>query len=226
MGDLHGAHLALQQVLERSNFDPAKDTLISLGDICDGWPFVRECCEILQGLPNFVGIIGNHDDWAVTWARTNGEWKDPIWTTQGGEMTLTSFNNDPSQFPLEWFLGFNLIVEHDQNIFVHGGIDPNQKDINKQTRDMCTWDRELIHHAKIKHFSKPDFHYGGWDKIFVGHTTTQMAGKLEPLRYCNVIMMDTGAGWSGKLSLMDVDTGDYWQSDLVTDLYPNVRGRG
>ena len=33
--------------------------------------------------------------------------------------------------------------------------------------------------------------------------------------------MDTGAGWNGKLTIMDVDTEEYWQSDLVESLYPN-----
>ena len=32
--------------------------------------------------------------------------------------------------------------------------------------------------------------------------------------------MDTGAGYEGKLSIMNVDTEDFWQSDKVSDLYP------
>jgi len=38
-------------------------------------------------------------------------------------------------------------------------------------------------------------------------------------------MMDTGAGWSGKLTIMDIDTNEFWQSDVVKDLYPEG-GRG
>lgn len=37
MGDIHGGYKALMQCLERSKFDYEKDTLIQLGDICDGW---------------------------------------------------------------------------------------------------------------------------------------------------------------------------------------------
>jgi len=32
--------------------------------------------------------------------------------------------------------------------------------------------------------------------------------------------LDTGAGWSGKLTIMmDIDTKEYWQSELSKDLY-------
>ena len=37
-----------------------------------------------------------------------------------------------------------------------------------------------------------------------------------PVRLCNVWMMDTGAGWSGgRLSMMDVETKEVWQSDRL-----------
>jgi serine/threonine protein phosphatase 1 len=34
--------------------------------------------------------------------------------------------------------------------------------------------------------------------------------------------MDTGAGWAGKLTIMDVQTKEYWQSDPVQSLYPDA----
>jgi hypothetical protein len=34
--------------------------------------------------------------------------------------------------------------------------------------------------------------------------------------------MDTGAGWTGKLTIMDVQTKEYWQSELVQLLYPDA----
>ena len=41
----------------------------------------------------------------------------------------------------------------------------------------------------------------------------------------NIWNLDTGAGWDGKLTMMDVNTGEYWQSDRITELYPNEQGR-
>lgn len=45
------------------------------------------------------------------------------------------------------------------------------------------------------------------------------------MRRCNVWNIDTGAGWSGKLTIMDIDTKEYWQSDFVKELYPDEKGR-
>ena len=41
----------------------------------------------------------------------------------------------------------------------------------------------------------------------------------------NIFNLDTGAGWDGKLTIMDIDTLRYWQSDNVKTLYKDERGR-
>ena len=38
--------------------------------------------------------------------------------------------------------------------------------------------------------------------------------------------LDTGAGWGGKLTIMDANTEEYWQSDSGDDLYGPNQGRG
>jgi serine/threonine protein phosphatase 1 len=42
---------------------------------------------------------------------------------------------------------------------------------------------------------------------------------------CNVWNIDTGAAFTGKLTIMDIDTKNFWQSDPVRNLYPNEAGR-
>jgi serine/threonine protein phosphatase 1 len=37
--------------------------------------------------------------------------------------------------------------------------------------------------------------------------------------------MDTGAGWAGVLSMMDIHTKEVFTSDRVPELYPEVPGR-
>jgi serine/threonine protein phosphatase 1 len=39
-------------------------------------------------------------------------------------------------------------------------------------------------------------------------------------------MIDTGASYTGRLTLMNVDTDEYWQSEPVCDYYPGVKSRG
>ena len=46
----------------------------------------------------------------------------------------------------------------------------------------------------------------------------------KPIIAANVVNMDTGAGWGGRLSMMEVGTENLFQSDVVTELY-GYRGR-
>jgi serine/threonine protein phosphatase 1 len=38
--------------------------------------------------------------------------------------------------------------------------------------------------------------------------------------------IDTGAGSRGRLTIMDVDTHEYWQSDPVNDIYGSYKPGG
>jgi serine/threonine protein phosphatase 1 len=90
IGDIHGACKALRQCLERSRFDYDNDVLISLGDVCDGWPETRQCIDELMKIKNLVYVFGNHDMWTLEWMQTGD--KDEIWLSQGGEAMLVSAN--------------------------------------------------------------------------------------------------------------------------------------
>lgn len=52
-----------------------------------------------------------------------------------------------------------------------------------------------------------------------------MNKELKPVRSSNVWNLDQGAGYEGKLTIMDVDTHEYWQSDIISDLYKQEKGR-
>ncbi len=223
IGDIHGADLAVRQCLERSEFDYASDRLICLGDVCDGWPFVRECFDELLKIHHLDYIIGNHDLWTLQWAKT-GETPD-IWTSQGGASTLSSYKDGMPASHLRCLQNAHWYLEDNERLFVHGGMDPRFP-MNQQSRDVLVWDRDLIVLAHRFAITHPHFRFSHFREIFIGHTTTQLFHIEEPARFCNVWAMDTGAGWSGRLSMMDVETKKFWQSDRVTDLYPHIRGRG
>lgn len=235
IGDIHGNFRALKQCLERSKFNYEEDKLIVLGDTCDGFPDVKECFDELLKIKNLIHILGNHDNWALKWYTKDifsGGFPEILWTSQGGQNTINSYggiNERMGEKHLSLLINsplYHLEYNYDDiYLFVHGGINPNQKDIVKQDRDVLLWDRELLRYARHKHYQNPNCKYGGFDRIYVGHTTTQMAGKTEPMKYCNVIMMDTGAGWNGKLTIMNIETNELYQSDLCKDLYPEGHGR-
>ena len=226
VGDIHGGHKALLQCLERSGLDPKKDLLISLGDICDGWPEVDKVIEELLGIKHFKMILGNHDAWALRWM--NDGWKGDEWVSQGGSATLESYQHDKERVPKIHLALLNEAtpyLELDNKLFVHGDFNPSL-DMNKQDIQLLMWDRDLFAEAVRTNKTNPDYRFGKWKDIFIGHTPSQMYKSLEPIHACNVWGLDTGGGWSGKLTLMDIDSHEYWQSDLVPALYPNVAGRG
>ncbi|HVU58078.1 MAG TPA: metallophosphoesterase, partial [Puia sp.] len=69
IGDIHGGHRALQQVLGRISLKQG-DKLIFLGDYVDGWSGSRQVIELLMELDDrydCVFIKGNHDAWCEEW---------------------------------------------------------------------------------------------------------------------------------------------------------------
>lgn len=223
IGDIHGAHKALVQCLERAKVDLEKDLVISLGDICDGWPEVNKVIEELLAIKNLKVIRGNHDAWALEWIQEGRE--EEVWTEQGGEATMAAYGNDPSKVPAphrKLLESAKFFIELDHKLFVHGGLNPNAN-ISKQDPESFLWDRELLHQAIQK--NDPAHRFGPWDDLFVGHTPTLNYKSFVPLHSCNVWALDTGAGWSGKLTIMDIDSHEYWQSDFVPELYPHIRAR-
>ena len=225
VGDIHGAHKALSQCFKRSKFDPAEDLLISLGDICDGWPEVHKVIEELLKIKNLKVVLGNHDAWALRWMKDG--WKGHEWITQGGSGTLESYQYKRDHVPPSHFhlLGdAPPYIELGEKLFVHGGLDPDV-DIEEQDPELLMWDRNLLHDAVRISKKSPEYRYGKWEDIFIGHTPTHFYKTPVPIHACNVWSLDTGAGWSGKLTIMDIDSHEYWQSDPVPDLYPHILGR-
>ena len=226
LGDIHGAYKALMQCLERSHFDYAKDSLIVLGDVCDGWPEVNRAIDELLKIKNLEYIIGNHDLWTLDWALYGIQ--EDVWTSQGGANTLASYNYDQNRIPLP-HIGLlqnaHWYFESGKKLFVHAGIDFT-KPMHEQTKNTLVWDRSMVNLAHMKYnLGETDFQFGPFEEIFVGHTPTVIFNAAVPQKFCNVWMMDTGAGWSGKLTIMDVETKESWQSDPVVELYPYYKSR-
>jgi len=217
IGDIHGAYKALIQCFERSKFDYKKDRLIVMGDVCDGYPDVRQCIDELLKIKRCDLVIGNHDMWALDWA-LRGD-KPEIWTKQGGDRTMASYNGGPMlQAHIDFLKSGQLWIERDDQIFVHGGFNADVL-LKSHSAQALVWDRTLLDMAWKKHIAGRKCQLGKYKDIFVGHTTTELYNTLQPIHVCNVWNIDTGAGWSGKLTIMDVDTKEYWQSDLSPDLY-------
>lgn len=270
IGDIHGRASALRDVLKQSKFDYDNDLLIILGDVADGGDNTKDVVEEMLKIRHRVFIMGNHDMMFIRHMMSGHV--EPLWVNQGGAKTLNSYggNVTPSEhvtgLPIvkgldnvsipdahvQFFRDAILHFEYNNNLFVHGGFDTN-KPLHEQDDNTFLWDRSIIRKAEQGDIP-------GYDKIFVGHTTTQMIerdwvnykcrdcgfekskqfenntdlndnadcdncgsdnvhqsfGCVSPVLIGNLVCLDTGAGWDGKLTLMDVnDQQKYWQSELL-----------
>jgi serine/threonine protein phosphatase 1 len=218
MGDIHGAFRALVQCLERSGFVNGTDHLIFLGDVCDGWPETKQAIDELMKIKNLTYIFGNHDFWTLDWMREGVE--DDIWLDQGGAATVSSY---PERVPIEHIEFLEQAKPYlilDKKLFVHAGIDWRIP-IERQSMQTFLWDRKLAQTAMMIHSKSPHENLTGFEEVYIGHTPIV----APPQRMCEVWFMDTGAGWSGKLSMMNIDTKEIFMSDPVPELYPGVKGR-
>jgi serine/threonine protein phosphatase 1 len=229
MGDIHGAYLALIQCLKAVNFDYEQDTLIQLGDIADGWPQVPEIVEELLKIKNLISLRGNHDAWLEEWLELGVTTR--LHFDQGGEASLEAYINKrlDGDFNEENHLNFfkkqrNYYIDNENRLFLHAGYTSKLGVGHEDRQSNYYWDRSLWTASMSVHtgtLSKTKM----YKEVFIGHTTTMMWNIVYPMNKGNVWNLDTGAGFSGKLTIMDVNTKEYWQSDFVKTLYPNLHGR-
>lgn len=235
IGDVHGAFRALQQVIQR--VAPRRgDRLIFLGDYVDGWSQSREVIEYLMSLEDkydCIFIKGNHDAWCEEWL---GGWgASPDWLFHGGEATVNSYAGI-APADLDRHLGFYYRMlpyyeDGSRRLFVHAGFASMHGPAAEHYSSNFFWDRTLWETAlamddRVRRgslfFPKRLLLY---DEIYIGHTPTTNYGFDVPMHRCNVWNVDTGAAFTGKVTMMDVATKQFTQSDVVQLLYPGETGR-
>lgn len=236
IGDIHGNYRGLKQCLELSNFDFENDLLISLGDIIDGYSESKECFDLLMTIKNFIFIKGNHDEWFQDYLtkphnRSNLE-QISIWKHNGGISTINSFG-DWKTIDKKYvdFLNtsINYYVDDENRLFVHAGYNTSYN-ISEKIQDVCgylRWDRYYIKEClQFQQLNKP-FIDNNFKEVFLGHTPTSYLIKnhYEPLNFGNVYNLDTASGFDGKLTLMNIETKEFFQSEKSPLLYPNEKGR-
>lgn len=239
IGDIHGAPKALKQALQRSPSNPGIDKFIFLGDYVDGWSESAELIQYLIELKRMMGdrmilIRGNHDCWAHDYLHRGDA--PMIWTQQGGQATIDSYirteylvNEEHRKFfrdLKDWY------IDEENRLFIHGGFDYKSGPFPESalypvnagtTAKECHWDRSLLACAKSGvHSQEMPKALRQFKEVYIGHTATS---SHLPENYCNLWNIDSGCGWHGKLTIMDIDTKEYWQSDFVKDLYPDEKGR-
>lgn len=235
VGDIHGALKALKQVLERANVNE-KDHLIFLGDYVDGWGESAQVIDYLILLNNewtCTFLRGNHDELAYDWL-TTGEMNES-WLRHGGRKTMESYkekSNREVEVHLEFYQSMiNYRIDPKKRLFLHAGFQKQDGPQYEFYENLVYWDRTLWEMACAldPNISKEDDLYPKrlklFDEIYIGHTPVTRIGYTTPVKKGNVWNVDTGAAFKGSITIMDIDSKEFWQSEPVHLLYPDENGR-
>ncbi|MCC9137410.1 metallophosphoesterase [Pontibacter silvestris] len=230
--DSHGGYKALIQCLEKCEFDINKDQLFFIGDVVDGWSETRESLELLLSIKNLVYLLGNHDEWVVSFYTGKMQSKESereLWLTQGGAATVKSYGitKPMPQKHLDLLRKAKAYhVTEDNILFVHAGFDTSLPIAENDKTDLI-WNRSFVRKFYKLYTQHSPFTIKDYKEIYVGHTPTISLDQhqTKPLQMNKIIMMDTGAAFTGALSIMDLDSKQVWQSDKVMTLYPSEEGR-
>ncbi|PKD21520.1 metallophosphatase [Salegentibacter salinarum] len=235
IGDIHGGLKALIQLLEKIKITP-DDELIFLGDYVDGW---SDSANVVSYLIEFakqntcIFIRGNHDDLTHRWLESDE--LNEKWLEHGGQSSIDayrSFSSEEIKAHIQFFKQMvNYYVDKKNRLFVHAGF-TNQHGPEQEYHDTgFYWDRTLWEMALSldKNIKPDDMNYPKrlrlFDEIFIGHTPVTRINEDVPVKRANIWNVDTGAAFMGKLSAIDVNSKEIWQSEPVFKLYPDEEGR-
>jgi serine/threonine protein phosphatase 1 len=235
IGDIHGGLKALKQLLERINLQYT-DELIFLGDYVDGWSDSAQVIEFLIELKRMYActfIRGNHDIWCEEWL--SGEKPNPVWLYAGGQETLDSYegySSEEKEIHLDFFQQMKPYhISKENDLFIHAGftsVDGVNKEDNKLSYcfDRSLWQTAMLLDGRYDVTSN-DYpsRFKHYKEIYIGHTPTTKFNSELPMHKCNVWNVDTGAAFKGKLSAVELQSKEIFQSDTVQSLYPYELGR-
>ncbi len=235
IGDIHGGLKALKQALEKANVT-REDTLIFLGDYVDGWSESAQVISYLMELQKeqeCIFIKGNHDVWCEDWLRTGNA--DNKWLKHGGDETVESYSaisEDEKKSHLLFLKSMKMFhIDSENRLFIHAGFTSMHGPEHEFYDTNFTWDRTLWEIALTmdERIKKDSLLFPQrlkmYNEIYIGHTPTTNYNVDTPMQGCNVWNIDTGAGFSGKITIIDINNKQYWQSDALPTLYPFEKGR-
>lgn len=235
IGDIHGGLRALHQIIERAEVT-TNDTLIFLGDYVDGWSQSPQVIDYLIDLgkkQNCIFVRGNHDELLLNWLN---ESRDNLqWYNHGGEATVTAYATVSETKKKEHIEFLKSLVNYyldDQNrLFVHAGFTNMNGVAYEYYPRFFSWDRTLWETALSlnENLEKSSDYYPKrltlYKEIYIGHTPTTRIGVTLPVQKACIWNVDTGAAFKGPLTIMDIETKQFWQSEPLHTLYFDEKGR-
>ena len=204
IGEIHGCLDKITTLFSifKNNIND-DDILIFLGDYIDRGKYSYEVIEFLISISglydNTVFLKGNHEDMFLKYI--HGEDKYDMFLNNGGGMTISSYRRNLkssiiSQEHMDFFCDLKSYYEGDNFIAVHAGLNPKIDNITQQYEEDILWIRNEFYTSQKR-----------WGKtIIFGHTPTiYLAGRSVDIYFDNkrnIIGVDTGAVYGGKLSCL------------------------
>jgi serine/threonine protein phosphatase 1 len=238
IGDIHGGLRALHQIMERAKVTTT-DTLIFLGDYVDGWSESPQVIDYLMELgkkQNCIFIRGNHDVLVLDWLTHNNKNIDEgMWFKHGGEATVLAYSKiseEKKQIHIAFLNSLeDYYLDDDNRLFIHAGFTNMNGVKSEYFPKMFYWDRSLWETALAldSTLKRDSFFYPKrlilYKEIYIGHTPVTRIGETIPIRKACIWNVDTGAAFLGPLTIMDIHTKEYWQSEPLSALYFSEKGR-
>lgn len=220
IGDLHGYYNHLDRLLAHVDFNKSKDRLFSVGDIIDRGPDCLLCLTLLDE-PWFHMVRGNHEQLMIDalsypeemglkglqtyWFRCGGNWWND-YSDEEKSIIAEAYLEKLSNLPYIITVGEG----EDRFNIVHSELPPtvlSDKDIDAitelddHTKDMLIWSRTIFDSYIQKRQWSAEL-----SPTFCGHTiVVHVSHKL------NHINIDTGLYYNMKLTMMNVNTLEYYQ---------------
>jgi len=222
LGDIHCCFNKLMSLWKKLEVTD-NDLVIFLGDYIDRGTQAAETLKwILEQSKkeNFIFLRGNHEQMLLD---TFQKRMDKLtWLFNGGQATIRGLSKLKSEdktfieqilnFVENLPLSYSIKVDGRTFFCCHGGVDLN-KPLDEQTEDFLLWAREEFFDT-----------YDGDAVIIGGHSPVQafkkfgVADNPRPVKLPdrNILLMDTGSFLrGGKISAVNILTGEYWQSDVI-----------
>ncbi len=200
IGDIHGCLEKLSMLMRKMKIDHQNDTVVFIGDYIDRSEFGPEVVDYVIRLQSeykkVICLMGNHEQMLANYLEGVDE---DMYLTNGGRITLHSYgillSDDVEErkrkIPVSHRVFFESLLpyyETDDYIFVHAGLKPGVP-LKEQTIDDLLW---------IRHeFVGSEYDFG--KTVVFGHTPLN-----HPLINKNMIGIDTGAVYGGKLTCVEL----------------------
>jgi RNA ligase len=197
IGDPHGCHDEVQDLLAQLNFNRDEDVLVSVGDLIDRGPKTRETVEFVMSLPRFFSVKGNHECKGM---RFFSEQNKQMRLTDDLRATIESFGGKMPDDVVAFLDGLPLVLQTPSGFVVHAGFNPERLP-DEQLHADCIYMR-YFGGASYFDSCKGTLWYKLWPKdfprVFFGHNPED-----DPQTPENAVHLDGGCVFGGVLRAFD-----------------------